>query len=149
MEKKARTATPKWLGVAVQALVYLNRDDGELCSSGEIAGAIGSEVTLVRRVLTRLVQAEMVTAREGRDGGYMLARSADEITLADIYRAVEICDPICPGILHRPEDNEFCTDVTDAVSEIIEATEKKMLELWDSYTLASLVRRCESESQHI
>ncbi|MFM9281400.1 RrF2 family transcriptional regulator [Paenibacillus jiagnxiensis] len=145
MEKKARTATPKWLGVAVQALLYLNREDGKLLSSGEIAGAIGSEVTLVRRVLTRLVQAEIVTAREGREGGYMLARSPDEVTLADIYRAVEICDPICPGILPKPEHNEFCTDVAAAVSEVIEATEKQMLELWDAHTLASLASRCEQD----
>jgi Rrf2 family protein len=139
-EKRLRTATPRWLGVAVKALVYLEKH-GELCASGSIARFIDCEVTLVRRVLTRLVQAELIAAREGREGGYVLTRSADHITLADIYRAIEIGDPIFPGMMHEPETNPFCGELAIAVSEILAESEHRMLEVWESHTLASLAKR--------
>jgi Rrf2 family protein len=139
-EKRLRTATPRWLGVAVKALVYLEKH-GELCASGSIARSIDCEVTLVRRVLTRLVQAELIAAREGREGGYVLTRSADHITLADIYHAIEICDPIFPGMMHEPETNPFCEELATAVSEIVVESERRMLEVWESHTLASLAKR--------
>ncbi|MGZ0038696.1 Rrf2 family transcriptional regulator [Paenibacillus ottowii] len=139
-EKRLRTATPKWLGIAVKALVYLEKH-GELCASGSIARSIDCEVTLVRRVLTRLVQANLIAAREGREGGYVLTRSADHITLADIYHAIEICDPIFPGMMHEPETNPFCEELATAVSEILAESERRMLEVWESYTLASLAKR--------
>lgn len=139
-EKRLRTATPRWLGVAVKALVYLEKH-GELCASGSIARSIDCEVTLVRRVLTRLVQAELIAAREGREGGYVLTRSADHITLADIYHAIEIGDPIFPGMMHEPETNPFCGELAIAVSEILAESERRMLEVWESHTLASLAKR--------
>ncbi|WP_342415863.1 Rrf2 family transcriptional regulator [Paenibacillus sp. FSL R10-2782] len=139
-EKRLRTATPRWLGVAVKALVYLEKH-GELCASGSIARSIDCEVTLVRRVLTRLVQAELIAAREGREGGYVLTRSAEHITLADIYHAIEICDPIFPGMMHEPETNPFCGELATAVSEILVESERRMLEVWESHTLASLAKR--------
>ncbi|ALA44359.1 transcriptional regulator [Paenibacillus peoriae] len=139
-EKRLRTATPKWLGVAVKALVYLEKH-GELCASGSIARSIDCEVTLVRRVLTRLVQADLIAAREGREGGYVLTRSADHITLADIYHAIEICDPIFPGMMHEPETNPFCEELAIAVSEILAESERRMLEVWGAHTLASLANR--------
>jgi Rrf2 family protein len=139
-EKRLRSATPKWLGVAVKALVYLEKH-GELCASGSIARSIDCEVTLVRRVLTRLVQAGLIAAREGREGGYVLTRAADDITLADIYHAVEICEPIFPGMMHEQENNPFCEDVATAVLEIVAESERRMLEVWESNTLASLAKR--------
>lgn len=139
-EKRLRTATPKWLGVAVKSLVYLEKH-GELCASGSIARSIDCEVTLVRRVLTRLVQADLIAAREGREGGYVLTRSAAHITLADIYHAIEICDPIFPGMMHEPQSSPFCEDVATAVSEIVAESERRMLEVWESHTLASLAKR--------
>lgn len=115
--------------MAVKALVYLEKH-GELCASGSIARSIDCEVTLVRRVLTRLVQADLIAAREGREGGYVLTRSADHITLADIYHAIEICDPIFPGMMHEPETNPFCEELAIAVSEILAESERRMLEVW-------------------
>ncbi|MDO7906424.1 Rrf2 family transcriptional regulator [Paenibacillus sp. JX-17] len=141
MAKKTRAVTPRWLGIALQALIYLERN-GELCASGEIAGRIHCEVTLVRRVLTRLVQAGLIAAREGRDGGYYLTRPGTEITLADIYQAVGMDASICPGILQtNTEESPFSTEVNHLVSDVLEESERVMMELWSSYTLSSLSER--------
>lgn len=40
-------------------------------------------------ILTDLRQAQLVRSTRGRHGGYTLARAAEEITLADVIRALE------------------------------------------------------------
>src|SRR5450759_4707185 len=76
-----------WFRVAVQALVVLAGND-ETCSSAMIAEALDAHAVFLRRVLAQLVRANLVAAREGRDGGYRLTRPAGEITLADVFCAI-------------------------------------------------------------
>lgn len=83
---------PGWFPVAVQALLVLAETDGA-CSSSAMAQDLKAHAVFLRRVLARLVRANLVRAREGRDGGYRLARSADQIMLAEIYQAVTVADP--------------------------------------------------------
>src|SRR5260370_18315194 len=55
-----------------------------------MAQDLHAHAVFVRRVLTHLVRANLVQAREGRDGGYRLARSAEQMTLAEVYQAVRL-----------------------------------------------------------
>ncbi len=59
-----------------------------------MAQGLHSHAVFVRRVLTQLVRANIVQAREGRDGGYRLVRPAEHITLAEVYQAVKLADPV-------------------------------------------------------
>lgn len=70
--------------LAVHTLVLLARTS-ESSTSATLAGSMNVHATCVRRLLSLFVQAGIVAAAEGRDGGYRLARPASEITLADIY----------------------------------------------------------------
>jgi Rrf2 family transcriptional regulator, repressor of oqxAB len=76
-----------WFPVAVQALVYLAQSDAA-CSSSAMAPELNAHAVFRRRVLAQLGRANQIEAREGRDGGYRLARSPEQITLAVVYRAV-------------------------------------------------------------
>jgi Rrf2 family protein len=49
--------------------------------------------------------AGLVTSRRGAEGGYWLARPAEEITVADIIRAVE--GPLASVRGGRPEDVDY------------------------------------------
>src|SRR5258708_29315284 len=82
---------PGWFPVAVQALVAIAGTEGH-CSSAAMAQDLNAHAVFVRRVLAQLARANIVQAREGRDGGYRLARSADQITLAEVYQAVKVAD---------------------------------------------------------
>jgi Rrf2 family transcriptional repressor of oqxAB len=57
-------------------------------SSTQLAGAVGTNPSLVRKLLRSLASAGLVRSSFGRDGGIRLARPADAITLRDIYTAV-------------------------------------------------------------
>jgi Rrf2 family protein len=52
----------------------------------------------LEQIFQRLRKAELVRGKRGPGGGYVLARPASEITLRDIYEAVEgpIADEIAP-----------------------------------------------------
>jgi len=127
---------PGWFPVAVQALVILAETDGS-CSSNTMAQDLKAHAVFLRRVLAHLVRAGLIQAREGRDGGYRLARSAEHITLAEVYQAVTVADPsertagTC-GVNAR---------VQTVLDEIGAEAEQRLLEVLCRYTLASVLDR--------
>lgn len=78
--------------MATHALALLAQSD-EGYPSAYIAGSVNTGAPFLRRVLSSLVKAGLVEAREGRDGGYRLVRPAERITLAEVYRATA-SDPL-------------------------------------------------------
>lgn len=71
----------------MQSLVLMERDGRPWVSSGEFADYFRVNPTLMRRLLTTLVQHGLLTSQMGRNGGVRLAREAEQITLRDIYQA--------------------------------------------------------------
>ena len=57
-------------------------------SSTQLAGALGTNPSLVRKLLSPLANAGLVRSSFGRDGGIRLGRPPDAITLREIYGAV-------------------------------------------------------------
>ncbi len=57
-----------WFSLAVQALLVLADHDG-LCNSNKLAVKLDSESGFLRKILSNLVKAGLIQAKEGRDGG--------------------------------------------------------------------------------
>jgi Rrf2 family transcriptional repressor of oqxAB len=57
-------------------------------SSTQLAGALGTNPSLVRKLLRPLAKARLVRSSFGRDGGIRLGRPAAAITLRELYSAV-------------------------------------------------------------
>lgn len=55
----------------------------------EIADAMDIPQTYLARILAQLVRAGLVQATAGQDGGYVLARPPEELSILDVIRAVE------------------------------------------------------------
>ncbi|MBM3520571.1 MAG: Rrf2 family transcriptional regulator, partial [Alphaproteobacteria bacterium] len=51
--------------------------------------SVRTNPVVIRRLMTELEKAGLVRSVAGRSGGFHLQRPADQITLADIYHAVE------------------------------------------------------------
>ena len=75
--------------VAVHALIYLDKRNCML-SSEELADNICTNPARVRRVMSKLKKAGLVTTKTGNEGGYRLLRKAGEITLKEIADALEV-----------------------------------------------------------
>lgn len=134
MSPKAVTPGPTWFRVAVQALAVLAQSDGN-CPSAAISAEVDAHAVFLRRVLAHLVRFQIVEAREGRDGGYRLARPADRITLAEVYRAVKSVD--------GDSDHSDCGNpsIESVLDEMSAEAELRALEVFEGYTIASVLER--------
>ncbi len=65
-------------------------------TSDTLARSVNTNPVVVRRLLGDLKKAGLVQTRRGAGGGSVLARSADAITLRDIYEAVSEDSPLIP-----------------------------------------------------
>ena len=70
-------------------------------TSDFLSGSTGVNAVIIRNVLAQLKSAGIVTTRQG-SGGAHLARPLDEITLYDIYQAVDCVDD--DGLFHFHEN---------------------------------------------
>jgi Rrf2 family transcriptional regulator, repressor of oqxAB len=124
---------PPWFWVAVQALVILSEMDRS-CPSSAMAQDIKTHAVFLRRVMAQLVRAEIVEAREGRDGGYRLARPAKQITLAEVFLATKM--------MNRDEDGFHCCRQVnqDVLALVKQDLEHSSMEVLGSYTIASLLQ---------
>jgi Rrf2 family protein len=75
---------------AVRAAIELAGADRSSPLKGDrIAAAQGIPMKFLENILSELRRSGLVGSRRGTDGGYWLARAPQEITVADIIRAVE------------------------------------------------------------
>lgn len=75
--------------VSVHMLAYLAFRRGASVPSAEIASSVSTHAVVIRRLLSALVKARLVRAQKGASGGFALASAPANISLLDIYRAVE------------------------------------------------------------
>jgi Rrf2 family protein len=73
---------------AVRAVLELALAAGGPVKREQIAQAQNIPIAFLQNILAELRHAEIVEAQRGREGGFRLARPADEITVADVVRAV-------------------------------------------------------------
>lgn len=74
---------------ATLIMSYLALEPARVASATQIAKEIHLRMPTVSKILKILCDAELVTSFRGVGGGYQLARSAMDITLADIVSALE------------------------------------------------------------
>ncbi|RUT33400.1 Rrf2 family transcriptional regulator [Paenibacillus zeisoli] len=128
----------KWFGLAVQALVVLS-EQPSCCPSGKIACQLQSEATLLRRILSKLACEGILETREGRDGGYRLKRTPEEISLKDVYLALEEKGPCCSEMLETTGDHDFGRDMHESFSAIVQEVNVQVLQVLEKYTVADLL----------
>ncbi len=77
--------------VAVHILSLLSIESSSHCTSEWIAGSVNTNPVIIRRVLGQLKKAGLANVRSGT-GGATLARELKDITLLDVYRAVDVVE---------------------------------------------------------
>lgn len=73
--------------VAVHSLLYLAHEKDNYCSSTSIAESVNTNAVVIRRILSDLQNAGLVQIKRGSAGAKLL-KSANKITLYDVYKAV-------------------------------------------------------------
>lgn len=73
-------------------------------ASSHLAASIGANAVVVRRVLSSLSAAKLISTKAGASGGAWLARRPSKIRMNEVYEAVE--EPAGPGF--RPKGSSAC-----------------------------------------
>ena len=74
---------------AVRAAVELAAAGDEPLTAETVAERQDIPVQFLQKIFHEMRRARLVSSQRGRDGGHRLARPADEISVADVLRAVE------------------------------------------------------------
>ncbi|MER8073156.1 Rrf2 family transcriptional regulator [Streptomyces sp. NPDC094034] len=127
--------------VAIHALAMLAHRRGGSLTSAEIADSLQSNPVLVRRILGRLRDADLVWSTEGRGGGWFLARAPRDITLYDAYAAVEE-GQIFSRYTHPPSGAcEVGRGIGDLLDAEFQSAERALEEQLGRTTIAGLLHR--------
>ena len=89
---------------AVRAAVELAAA-GDMVTAEQVARAQGIPANFLENILGDLRRGGIVESRRGQQGGYVLARPAEAISVADVIRAVE--GPLANVRGLPPEDLEY------------------------------------------
>lgn len=90
--------------MAIHVLAVLAYQDGDRVTSGELAVSVNTNPVIVRRLLLALQHARLVETSKGVGAGSRLSRSPRRINLAEVYRAVEACEPFAKPS-RKPNDH--------------------------------------------
>lgn len=120
----------------MRAVLYL-AEKGSICSSREVA----DEMSIPRDYLIQLAQllrnAGIVHARPGKNGGYSLAKDASEISVLDIFNALQN-DRLRA---ERKEAEESASALLKNITAACSAVEREMEEYMSSITLQNMIER--------
>src|SRR5215475_6438359 len=97
--------TSSRFAVAVHILALMAGADDEPIKSDQMASSVNTNPVVIRRILCSLSRAELVISQTGAAGGSKLARKSGQISLLDVYRAVEEGGVFA---LHRQSPNQRC-----------------------------------------
>jgi len=128
----------------VTALGYRARlGDNGWIGSPALAESIQTNPVVVRRIVMSLAKAGLIESQPGRGGGSRLARPADSISLAEIYRAVE--GGAAPVLAHNPNPpNRGCpvsSSMRDALTPVFAGVDAAVEEALERTSLADVVAR--------
>jgi len=121
---------------ALRAVAELAASPGtEPVKADDIAHAQGIPLKFLLNILNELRRAAIVQSQRGAEGGYRLARPADEITIADVIRALE--GPLANVHESRPEDLTYTGPAT-ALREVWIAVRASLRDVLERLSVADL-----------
>ena len=125
--------------MAVHVLAVLAYKEGDPVTSAILAHSVNTNPVIIRRLLLSLQRARLVETRKGAGAGSRLSRSPGNINLAQVYRAVEECEPFA-----RPsrKANTACPVghcIRETLGRVFASAESAMERDLEKTTLAGVV----------
>lgn len=134
-------STSSRFAVAVHVLTLMAWSDDEPLKSEQVAESVNTNPVVIRRILCDLAEATLVVSQTGAMGGSRLARRAEEITLLDVYQAVN-----CGGVfsLHRQHPSRHCpvgVNIETVMGEVLDEVNSAVGHVLAKITIRDIVLR--------
>ena len=126
--------------IAVHVLTLMaERGDAPL-KSEMVACSVNTNPVVIRRIVCSLQRAQIVTSQTGAAGGSKLARAPREITLLEVYKAVEGGRLLA---LHRQRPDRHCSvgmNIESVFSVILREAEEAFEQVLANLTVEKVLR---------
>jgi Rrf2 family protein len=121
---------------ALRALIELaSRHDGSPVSAEELGRLQDIPHGFLQAILADLRRAGVVMSQRGQSGGWRLARDAEQVTVADVIRAVD--GPLVSVYGLRPEAVEY-NDSAEVLQLVWIAARSSLREVFEQVSIRSL-----------
>lgn len=121
---------------ALRALIEIaSRSDGAPVSAEQLGRAQGIPRGFLQSILADLRKADVVVSQRGQAGGWRFARSPEEVSVADVIRAVD--GPLVSVYGLRPEAVDY-----DATASVLQhvwiAARRSLRDVFEHVSIAQL-----------
>ena len=140
-------ATSVQFTVAAHIMAALGFFHGKEVSSASLAESVNADPTFVRKSLSKLSKAGLIVTTRGKNGASALTRSAEQITLLDIYRASTA--PPTFAIHNYPVEKRcpISRNIKRCMSSVLKKAQNSFEITLDRITLADVVGEIRRASQ--
>lgn len=128
--------------VAVHMLALINFDDYGNLTSRQIADSVNTNPVVIRRLMTKLKEAEFIDVSQG-NSGIELIKPLSDITLFDVYKAVEVVEERELFQIHE-DTNIKCVvgaNIQMVLEVILENAQAAMEGVLENVTLENIVSK--------
>src|SRR5438045_2855510 len=125
--------------IAIHLLAALGYNRGVDTTSSNLAKSVNTCPSFVRRILAKLSKVGLIHTTTGKAGACSLARKASEISLLEIYQAVE-----APKVfsIHGYRVQKACPvscNIKSSLERVLKKTQKSMEERLGKISLAEVI----------
>ena len=132
--------------IAVHILSIVKSNPPSICTSEYMAGSVNTNPVIIRKVLAYLKKAGFIQVRRGTGGAY-LVKDLCEITLLDVYRAVDVVEE--EKLFHFHEKpNPDCpigANIQLVLEVILVQAQEAMEKVLNSVTMEQLITSLEDQ----
>ncbi len=126
-------------------MVFMAAHPDDVVSTKKIAEVLSASENHLSKVLQRLVHQQLIKSVRGPQGGYMLAHSPEDISVLQVYEAIE--GPMRPTscILKKP----VCDGSVCLFGTLLESTSSMIRTYFASTMISELVKVFERKEKHL
>jgi len=125
------------IAVHLMAALAYHRDQD--VTSTRLASSVNTSPSFVRRVLAKLSKAALVETATGKNGACWLARRPRDISLLEIYEAVEAPKAFAIHCYARQKPCPVSCNIKSALERVLAKTQKSMEARLDKINLADVI----------
>lgn len=126
---------------AVHVLTALTCNKKDLMNSDMLAKSVNTNPVVIRRLLSLLTKAKLVSTIRGKAGGVKLAKEPASINLKDIYLALSPAETIGPRDKAPQKDCAVSCAMYAIMTTVADGTQKATLKYLESQKLSDLAKK--------
>jgi len=114
---------------------------GKTVDSRTVAASVNTNPVVIRRLLLALRRAGLIETSAGKRGGARLKKSPTQVSLLDVYKAIQARPAIAVNERHPFKKCPVSCSMQHIMEKISEGTENAMRDHLRRITLSQVVRR--------